>query len=167
MILNNQTAEERDVCAHHEAGHAVLAYRYHRAILRVSINQDGAGLARAMALKANTRDSFGLSLWRRLVWEECQICAAGEVCEMIFSGQADVDACRVDREHVHQWLQELSTVDDATRQQLYTATKLALTEPCTWRAVRAVAERLLDRGAVDGRELADICRSLHVARVPE
>jgi asparagine synthetase B (glutamine-hydrolysing) len=153
---------DRARAAFHEAGHSVIAHRFHRAPRVIEISDDGEGNTICLELRSDARHRFSPERYRELVIEEIHVWSAGQVAEEIFAGTSDSTAARVDTERVQFWLAELQIGSGRT---LARATRRMLTERRTWEAVEAVATLLIETGAASGREVEALCQLLKVPRV--
>ncbi len=150
---------DRERAAFHESGHAVMAHRFHRAPRVVRIADDGTGNTICRELNADARHRFSPERYRQLAIEEVHVWSAGAIAEEIFAGTSDPSNARVDAERVRFWLHELGLGSGRT---LAGATRRMLTDPRTWRAVEALAARLLEHGSLTGNGVRQLCQALKV-----
>jgi len=61
---------ERERAAIHEGGHCAIAYRFHRSIRSVTIDDGGAGVTICGELNAGARHKFSPERYRKLAIEE-------------------------------------------------------------------------------------------------
>jgi hypothetical protein len=136
--------------AFHEAGHCVAAYSVGLRIVNLSI--------------VPTPEALGYCHYagHRSVEQEILVLLAGGVAEALHEGQHDFDGEESDAHAAYALAHRLAEGDgyrattllDRHREQ---ARRLLL-DPVTWSAVVRIAEALLERGALDGREARRIYR---------
>jgi hypothetical protein len=162
----DQTIDEREIASIHESAHAVVAHIFNRPTRRLLIRPNGSGLATTQALDPRARRKFSPDEWDGLVLEEVMVCMAGPVAERLYSGKADRAPAAVDCAGADDWLGMVGIVDDELFEDaLLSDVEETLME--NWPAVEAIAERLLRDGSMTGDDVAEICRRLHVAHVPD
>jgi hypothetical protein len=151
------------IIAYHEAGHAVMAWRTGRRIRRVQASAREGGLF-CQVLKPSDRQRLPVEGFQSGAAQETVIALAGIAAEQRLKIPFDPVACSVDVQNAHRWLSELGHEDDPSYEWILAHTIELLAERHTWRAVRAIARRLVQVGEISGDEVDAICEEFEVPR---
>ena len=180
-MSGQETARDLRAAAYHEAGHAVAHVKLQLPLLRVTIVPDGdsAGQTLGRPLPPSVRsriDEFS-ELTPRIrdrLEREVMSFLAGEVAQEIGTGTTEGSALYVnhpvhgqvivdgDWHHVVDLLGRLGGGEEETNAYanlLHLRTQRLLRDPITWAHVELVAEALLARRRLAGREVAELRRA--------
>jgi hypothetical protein len=148
--------------AHHEAGHAIIAYYFRQPLGLTKIRGDESGISFSMSPNHEAREEYSPELWLRFAAEQARVHLAGPSAEHIFSGRLG-NGSGADEERATWWLQYLEP--NVTFAALFASTCELLKEERTWEAVSRVASHLMQKGSIRGSTVEVICRVLKVPRV--
>jgi hypothetical protein len=159
--------------AYHEAGHVVMAFALRRAVRHVSIVPDDSSDGRLVKHKLTDNfhpDYESDARTRRLVEREIMICLAGGVALAKFQGNRRDLGDDQDWRHAVYLADYVSSGvggyvgDDgeatvAYLRWLQVRAKILLSLPWHWRAVEEIAQSLVERKELSGREARRIYRA--------
>jgi ATP-dependent Zn protease len=139
--------------AYHEAGHAVVAISFGRRVKKVTIESanlptGGVRLGAVQFLKGRSQPTDD---WLE---DEVVILLAGMVAESNFTGRYCEQGAAMDLRSVDRLLESRVRTErqlEKVRKRMISKTELLLSEEAFAKAVKTVADELLEKGAVSGR----------------
>jgi hypothetical protein len=163
---------ERRATAYHEAGHAVMSVELRLVVASVNLHRDEhqLGVCRGGGALPQEEDfHMPNGKTRRWVEREIMVLLAGSEAEAMFTGRKNHLGARSDLHSAVDLASTVcNTVDEVQAYLLLLAIRardLLATEHL-WAAVVAVAEALLERGELKGREVRRIVRRAIAADLP-
>ncbi len=160
MKQKGGVSKSLDVVAHHEAGHAMIAYRLGIPVREVSIRptESTAGWVWYQQPLAEIIRSGNTSDERRIQMERCaMVCLAGREAQMRFDFQGlQEDDYRVDLDLVIHALNNFSSCEEEVltyERLLVIRTKWLLDQPMAWEMVTDLAKALLKNETMSGDEV--------------
>jgi len=149
-----------DVVAHHEAGHAMIAYRLGIPVQEVSIQptESSAGRVWYQQPLAEIIRSGNTSDERRIQMERCaMVCLAGREAQMRFDFEGlQEDDYRVDLDLVIHALNNFSNCEEEVltyERLLVVRTRWLFDQPMAWEMVTDLAKALLKNETMSGDEV--------------
>jgi len=148
-----RSSQDMIATAYHEAGHAVMAILLGRKVKKVTIEPanlqtGGTRLGAVQFLKGRTQPTDD---WLE---DEIIILLAGMVSESNFTGQYCEQGAAMDLRSVDRLLESRVRTErqlEKVRKRMLSKTELLLSEEANGKAVKAVADELLEKGNVSGR----------------
>lgn len=152
--------------AYHEAGHAVVARVLRRQLVLVSVRPSRNRLG---LVQCGRHPSFGRGATRNRSWRtwtlerEIVIAIAGPIAEALARGRRSFPGAGEDAEVIARLLRCI-TRDKASQLELaiQLADKARELLATYWRAVEAVADQLVARQQLSGRELAELTKGFGI-----
>jgi ATP-dependent Zn protease len=149
-------SETSRALAHHEAGHAVMAFRLGRGATKVSIIKDEVSLGRLIPTKL-TSFHPDIETDRRTRWrveQSIRIYLAGPIAEEIYTGKTNIVGASSDNGSAADLALSWCGPEDvasAFLRWLHLDTAAELNVPFVWAAVEALAEELLEKNEIGWR----------------
>lgn len=160
MKQKGEVSKRLDAVAHHEAGHAMVAYRLGIPVREVSIQptESSAGRVWYQQSLAEIIRSGSTSDERRIQMERCaMVCLAGREAQMRFDFEGlQEDDYQVDLALVIDGLNKFSNCEEELltyERLLVIRTKWLLDQPMAWEMVTDLAKALLKNETMSGDEV--------------
>ncbi len=160
MKQKDGVSKSLDVVAHHEAGHAMIAYRLGIPVREVSIRptESTAGWVWYQQPLAEIIRSGNTSDERRIQMERCaMLCLAGREAQMRFDFDGlQKDDSRVDLDLVNQALHKFSNCEEELliyAKLLEIRTRWLFDQPMAWEMVTDLAKALLKNETMSGDDV--------------
>ena len=160
MKQKGGVSKRLDAVAHHEAGHAMVAYRLGISVREVSIQptENSAGRVWYQQPLAEIINSGNTSDERRIQMERCaMLCLAGREAQMRFDFDGlQKDDSRVDLDLVNQALHQFSNCEEEVliyEKLLEVRTRWLFDQPMAWEMVTDLAKALLKNETMSGDEV--------------
>jgi ATP-dependent Zn protease len=150
--------------AYHEAGHAVIACHYHRAVEHVTIvpEKDSLGHVQQGHSSAKIRPDIDWNnKTEKWIEREIEITLAGPIAESEFTGR-EVKIEGTDRKTAIDlaWRMYEGKVLTAYWNFMTEKTRAVVKSPIVWAQIEAVAHALVDRRKLNGSQIRSICREV-------
>lgn len=152
--------------AYHEAGHAVVSLKYQRSVKHVTIVPEDDCLGQVVNRRSRARLDPQRVDGKTVNWfeRELLITFAGPVAESRFRGRRNTRILGTDYEYALDIAFQLhcGEVLEKYWDYMLERTRQMVTSPLVWVQIEVVANALLERGTLTGKQVRDIRREIIV-----